>query len=146
MHPEGPGHVWDYTNLIKFNKASCKVLHVILGNPKHQYRLWDEWIDNTLAEDLKVLIDEQLYMSWQCALAGQKAKCVLGCTEWSVASRAVEVILLSYNVLETPCEVMYPSLKPWAKEIHGFSLCLSKTGNPSGILFVFMKILVVLWK
>jgi len=54
---------------------------VILGNPKHQYRLWDEWIDNTLAEDLKVLIDEQLYMSWQCALAGQKAKCVLGCTE-----------------------------------------------------------------
>lgn len=91
--------------------------HQILGNPKHQYRLWDEWIDNSLVEDLKALMDEQSYMSWQCALAGQKAICVLGCIELSVASRMVEVILPSYNVLETPSEVSSEALSQREKWI-----------------------------
>ena len=30
---------WDCANLLKFNKAKCKVLHMGRGNPKHKYRL-----------------------------------------------------------------------------------------------------------
>ena len=34
-------------NLMKFNKAKCKVLDTGRGNPKHTYRLGREWIDNS---------------------------------------------------------------------------------------------------
>ena len=30
---------WAPANLMKFNKAECKVLHMGQGNPKHNYRL-----------------------------------------------------------------------------------------------------------
>jgi len=33
---------WACVNLIKFNKAKCKVLHIGCGNPKHKYRLGRE--------------------------------------------------------------------------------------------------------
>lgn len=38
---------WACANLKKFNKAKCKVLHLSWGNPKHKYRLYREWIENS---------------------------------------------------------------------------------------------------
>ena len=57
-YPERPRQAeqWVQENLMRFNKAKCKVLH--LGNLHHQYKLGDGRVEHSPAKkDLGILVD-----------------------------------------------------------------------------------------
>ncbi|GAB0196697.1 cAMP-dependent protein kinase inhibitor alpha [Grus japonensis] len=94
---------WACVNLMKFNKAKCKVPRMRRCNCKHNHRLGREQIESSSEEkDLGVLVDEKLNMSRQCVLAAQKTNSVLGCIKSSVTSRSREGILPLYSAPVRP--------------------------------------------
>ena len=83
---------------MRFKKAKCKVLQLSWTIPG----IYTDCTKNPLRAALwrrtwGVLVDEKLDMSQQCALATQKANCVLGCIKKGAASREREVIVLLYS-------------------------------------------------
>ena len=94
---------WACVNLLRFNKGRFKVLQLIRGNSRYQYRLGDERIESSAAKkDLGVLVDEKVDVSWQLALTAEKANHILGCTKRSMASRSREVTLPLCSALVRP--------------------------------------------
>lgn len=62
--------VQDHLTELNRYKSKCKVLHLVKGNPRHEYILGQKLIESISAEkDLRVLVDEKFNMSQQCTLA-----------------------------------------------------------------------------
>ncbi|KAJ7409575.1 hypothetical protein WISP_113620 [Willisornis vidua] len=93
---------WAHGNLLRFNKAKPKVLHLVKGNAQDRYRLGDGQTESSHAKNLGLLEDERLDMTKQCALTAQKSSCILGCIKSSVTSRSREWILPLYPALVRP--------------------------------------------
>jgi len=88
---------WACINLMRFNKAKCKVLHLGRGNPSYQHRLWNVGIESSPdKKEMQVLVEDNLDMRRQCVHH------ILGCIKRTMASRSREVILPLYSALIRP--------------------------------------------
>jgi len=88
---------------MRFNKSKCRVLYLGRNNCMQNYRLGHYLLGRSSAEkDLRVLVDNGLAMSQQCAPVAKKASGILGYIKSSVASRSREVILSLYSALVRP--------------------------------------------
>ena len=111
---------WAHANLMRFNKAKCKVLNLGQGNPKNKYRMSSVGLKSSPEEDLGVAIDERFNMSWQHVLAAQKTKHIPGCIKRNIDQQVEgsdSTPLLSSR--ETPSAVLHPDLEPTTQEGHG---------------------------
>ncbi|GAB0199298.1 cAMP-dependent protein kinase inhibitor alpha [Grus japonensis] len=94
---------WAHVKLRNFNKAKCKVLHLDRGSFQYQYRLGDEGLESSPAEQyLGGTGGGKAGHMLQHTLAAQKASHILGCIKRSVAGLLREVIFPLYSTLVGP--------------------------------------------
>ncbi|KAJ7423891.1 hypothetical protein WISP_31538 [Willisornis vidua] len=106
---------WIHGNLMRFNKVKYKVMYLGWGNTPDQYRLGDEGIESSpLEKELGVLVDEKLGMRQQCALAAQKAKCILGCIKRGMASRMYPTLVRPHWSTESCSGVLGTEKTCWS--------------------------------
>ena len=104
---------------MRFSKSKYKVLHLGSGQSLNEYRLREELTERSpTEEDLGVLlVEERLDMSWQCALAVQKAILHPGLHQQRSGQEVEEgdcPPLLCPG--ESPRGVLHPGLGPPAQE------------------------------
>lgn len=88
---------------MNFNNIKCMIVYLCWDNPEQEYRMGDEWFESSHAEEgLKVVIDEKVDCSQQCAFTAQKASHIIGCLKQSAASRLREVSLPLCSILMRP--------------------------------------------
>jgi len=107
-------------NLMRFNKAKGRVLHIGQGKPPCQYRLGVEEFESSPAEkDLGILVDEKLDLTQQCVLTAQKANYpgLHPQQRDHQVKRGDSAPLLHSG--ETPPGVLHPALESSAQETHG---------------------------
>lgn len=69
----------EITKYMKFDKSKCDILHMGWGNPGYMYRLRDKMLESSPTKRvLRVLVNGELCMSQQYALAAQRANHTLG--------------------------------------------------------------------
>jgi len=88
-------------NIMRFNKAECKVIYLGQGNPKH-VQTGRRSQSSRAGKDARVLQDKKLDLGEQCALAAWITDSVLNYIRREVASRMREVIVLFYSALVRP--------------------------------------------
>ncbi|KAJ7425279.1 hypothetical protein BTVI_03386 [Pitangus sulphuratus] len=82
-------------------EGKCRVLHLGKNNPRQQYRLGADLLENSsLEKDLGVMVDHKLSMSQKRVLVARKVNGILGYIRKSIASRLRELILPLNSALE----------------------------------------------
>ncbi|GAB0205830.1 mitochondrial enolase superfamily member 1 [Grus japonensis] len=112
---------WARVNHMKFNKAKCKVLPVGQQNPKHDYRLGEEWIESSPEEkDLGVLIHEKAQHELaMCACIPESQPCPgLHQKRCDQQVKGGDPAPLLHSG-ETPPGVLHPALGAPVQERHG---------------------------
>lgn len=86
---------------MRFSKAKYKVLHLVQSNPMLKYR---EYMERSSEEKaFRMLVQQELNLSWQWVLAAQRAKHILSCIKNGMVSGLKEVILPLWSAFVTSC-------------------------------------------
>ena len=105
---------WEMT----FNVAKCKVLHVGRRNKKHEYKMGDVVLGQTMEEkDLGIWISGDLKCGVQCEKAAKAANSALGLISRSFHYRSKSVLVPLYKTFVRPrMEYAVAVWSPWMQK------------------------------